>query len=83
MSPEDRSPEIKFTFVSDVSIHNPLGSGTPELMLEEHNPLGNNDSWSDVLFEKDSWCYHRNMWEGTAVPGSAAIHVDLYYSLLL
>lgn len=82
-SPEDRSPGIIFTFVSDGSIHNPLASCTPELMLEEPHPLGNNASWSDVLFEKDSWFYHKkNMWEGTEAPGSA-VRVDLYHSLLL
>lgn len=43
-SPEDRSPEIIFTLVSDGSIHNPLDSCTPELMLEEPHPLGNNAS---------------------------------------
>lgn len=56
---EDRSPGIIFTFVSDGSIHNSLDSCTPELMLEEPHPLGNNASWSDVLFEKDSWFYHK------------------------
>lgn len=82
MSPEDKSPEIKFILVSDGSIHNPLGSCASELMLKEPNHLGNNTSWSDMLFEKDSWFNHRKMWEGTEAPGSA-VRVDLYHSLLL
>lgn len=59
-----------------------MNSCTSEVILEKPNPLGNNASGSDMLFERDHWFYHRQMWEDTGTLDSTVL-VDIYHSFLL